>query len=210
MSLMKYFLFIALLMFHIGYAEARPVSYPSGWTAMFMNDKDTNSSHIHYSPTAKYSIGWRHDYMRDTSAHIDSIQLNNLLKRWNKPGEQANFYLKSGVGVAYDGDEVEPSAFTGIALDWETRRYFTSYENHLLHAGDIEKHIKHKARVGIAPYIGNYGDLHTWLMFQVDYDAGADDSFSPTPLVRFFKNSSLLEAGYNFDDGILFNFVQRF
>ncbi len=207
---MKYYLLILLILFPLNSIEARPVSYPGGWTAMFMNDKDSNSSHIHYSPSAKYSVGWRHDYLRDTKANIDSIQLNNLLKRWNKPQQQANFYLKSGLGVAYDDDDFEPSAFTGIALDWETRRYFTSYENHLLYAGDIEKHILHKARVGIAPYIGDYGDLHTWLMFQVDYDAGANDSFSPTPLVRLFKGSSLLEAGYNFDEGLLFNFVQRF
>lgn len=191
-------------------AQARPVSYPGGWTAMFMNDKESNSSHIHYSPTAKYSIGWKHDYMRDNGANMDFIQLNNLLKRWNLPSEQANFYLKSGVGFAYDDGEFEPAAFTGIALDWETRRYFASYENHLLYAGDIDKHIKHKARVGIAPYVGDFGDLHTWLMFQVDYDAGAKDSFSPTPLVRFFKGSTMVEAGYNFDNGILFNFVQRF
>jgi hypothetical protein len=207
---MKYLLTITILMISISSAQARPVSYPGGWTAMLMNDKDTNSSHLHYSPTAKYSIGWRHDYLRENGANIDSIQLNNLLKRWNKPKEQANFYLKSGVGVAYNDGKVEPTAFTGIALDWETRKYFTSYENRLLYAGDIKKHIKHKARIGIAPYVGNYGDLHTWLLFQVDYDAGAEDSFSATPLVRFFKGATMVEAGYNFDDGILFNLIQRF
>jgi hypothetical protein len=207
---MKHLLLITLLFTPFATAQARPVSYPGGWTVMLTNDKETNSSHIHYSPSAKYSVGWKHDYIRETGANIDSIQLNNLLKRWNKLSEQANFYLKSGVGIAYDGGEVEPSAFTGIALDWETRRYFTSYENHLLYAGDIEKHIKHKARIGITPYVGDYGDLHTWLMLQVDYDAGAQDSFSPTPLVRFFKDSTMVEAGYNFDDGLLFNFIQRF
>jgi hypothetical protein len=207
---MKYVLLILLLLSSATATEARPVSYPGGWTMMLMNDKDTNSSHIHYSPSAKYSVGWKHEYMRDSKANADYIQLNNLLKRWNKPYEQANFYLKSGAGFAYDDGEFEPAAFTGIALDWETRRYFTSYENHLLYAGDIEKHIKHKARVGIAPYIGDYGDLHTWLMLQTDYDAGAEDSFSVTPLVRFFKDTSLVEAGYNFDEGIMVNFIQRF
>lgn len=191
-------------------AEARPVSYPDGWTAMFMNDKRSNSSHIHYSPSPHYSVGWRHEYMRGVSAHVDAVQLNNLLKRWNKPGKQANLYLKSGIGVAYDDDQVEAAAFTGIATDWETRRYFISYENRFLHAGDIEKHVRHKVRVGIAPYVGAYGDLHTWLMLKADYNPGEEDDFSPTPLVRFFKNSTMVEAGYNFDDGLLFNFVQRF
>lgn len=177
---------------------------------MLMNDKDANSTHIHYSPTPTYSIGWRHEYMRDSGAHIDSLQLNNLLKRWNKPKEQANLYLKSGVGVARDDGDYSPAAFTGMAADWETRRLFTSYENRFFWTDESDKFIKHKARVGIAPYVGDYGDLHTWLMLQADYDAGEDDSFSITPLVRFFKGATLVEAGYNFDNGIEFNFVQRF
>lgn len=177
---------------------------------MTMNDKDSNSSHIHYSPSAKYSVGWRHDYMRGSKANIDTLQLNNLLKRWNKPNEQANLYLKSGVGVAYDDGTTDPAVFTGIAADWETRRLFTSYENRFLWADDTESFAKHKARIGVAPYIGDYGDLHTWLMLQVDYDAGQKDSFSATPLVRFFKGSTMVEAGYNLDKGIQFNFIQRF
>jgi len=118
--------------------------------------------------------------------------------------------LKSGIGVARDDGEYGAAAFTGIAADWETRRYFTSYENHLLWTDNTEKHIQHKARIGVAPYIGDYGDLHTWLMLQADYDVGADDNFSITPLVRFFKGNTMAEAGYNFDNGVQLNFVQRF
>ena len=177
---------------------------------MTMNDVDSNSTHIHYSPTAKYSIGWRHEYLRGPDAHLDAAQLNYLVKRWNAPASQANLYLKSGVGVAYDGDNTEAAAFTGLATDWEDRRYFISYENRFFYADNIDQYVSHKARVGIAPYIGDYGDLHTWLMIQTDYDAGKKDEFSVTPLVRFFKGPALLEAGYNLDGGALFNFVYRF
>lgn len=177
---------------------------------MTMNDTDSNAIHMHYSPTAKYSVGWRHEYLRGSKANVDAVQLNYLLKRWNNPGSQANFYLKSGAGVAYDDSDYAPAAFGGMATDWETRRYFVSYENRFFWGDDIEKFAKHKARVGVAPYIGDYGDIHTWLMLQTDYDAGAQDSFSVTPLVRFFKGPALLEAGYNLDGGALFNFVYRF
>ena len=206
---MKFIALIVLLLLP-SLAQARPVSYPEGWTVMVMNDKDANASHIHYSPTAKYSVGWRHEYLRDESAHVDTAQLNNLLKRWNKKGEQANIYLKSGAGVARESGEYSPAVFTGLATDWETRRYFTAYENRFFWADDADKFITHKARIGIAPYIGDYGDLHTWLMVQADYDAGAGDSFSVTPLVRFFKGGTLVEAGYNFDKAIQFNVIQRF
>lgn len=207
---MRYLLLLLPFLFVAGYSHARPISYPEGWTVMVMNDKDSNSSHIHYSPTAKYSVGWRHEYLRGSETNIDAFQLNNLLKRWNKKNEQANIYLKSGIGVAYDSDKVDPAAFSGLAVDWETRRYFTSYENRFLWADESDKFIKHSARIGIAPYVGDFGDLHTWLMLQTDYDAGETDNFSVTPLVRFFKGSTLVEAGYNLDKGIQFNFIQRF
>ena len=177
---------------------------------MTMNDVDKNSVHIHYTPTPDYSVGWRHEYLRGPEANADYVQMNNLLKRWNKKGSQANLYLKSGVGVAYDSDDVEPSAFTGIATDWENRRYFISYENRFFYAGDIDKFAKHTGRVGIAPYIGDYGDLHTWLMLEGEYTPGRDDDFSLTPMVRFFKGADMLEAGYNLDGGLLLNYVHRF
>ncbi len=192
-------------------AHARPVSYPEGWTVMLMNDGDSNSSHIHYSPTAKYSIGWRHEYFRDPSIHSDTAQLNYLVKRWNKPSEQANLYFKSGVGFAYNSDAFEPAVFAGLAADWETRRLFTSYENRFYYADDLQSFAKHEARVGIAPYIGDYGDLHTWLMLQAEYEATSENKFTTTPLVRLFKGSTMVEGGYNIqNETLLFNFVQRF
>lgn len=178
---------------------------------MTMNDGDNNSTHIHYSPTAKYSIGWRHEYFRGSKANADSAQLNYLIKRWNTPTSQANLYIKSGVGVIYDDGETDAAVFTGLAADWETRRWFTSYENRAFKGGNINSFVNHKARVGVAPYLGDTGDIHTWLMLQADYDAGEDDSFSITPLVRFFKGPAMLEAGYNFDqETALFNFVYRY
>ncbi len=205
----QFFLALALCLLSIP-AFARPVSYPGGWTLMIKNDVDANSIHMHYSPTADYSVGVRHEYLRGPKANADTLAVNNLLKRWNMPAAQANLYLKSGVGMAYDDGTYEPAAYTGLATDWENRRFFTSYENRFFWADDIDKFAKHKARIGVAPYEGDYGDVHTWLMLQADYDAGQDDDFSLTPLVRFFKGPALLEAGYNLDDGALFNFVYRF
>lgn len=204
------FLFIVLGLWGFEPAKARPVSYPGGWTVMIMNDKDANSAHIHYTLDPKNSIGWRHEYRRDGSAHVDSIQHNHLLKRWNAPASQANAYIKSGVGIAYDDGQAEPAAFTGLAIDWEDRRYFTSLESRFFYAGEIDKFAHHEARIGIAPYIGGFGDLHTWLMIEAEYHPGDEDDFALTPLVRFFKAADLLEAGYNLDNGIVLNYVHRF
>jgi len=193
---------------------ARPVSYPTGWTAMLMNDSEKNSAHIHYSPTAKFSVGYRYEHLRNKDTDLHAIQLNNLLKRWNKQESQANFYLKTGLGFSRSDaqgveDKTALAGFMGIATDWEDRRYFVSYENRYTAAGNIDNFFQQSARVGWAPYEGGYGDLHTWLMLQVEHTPKAKDNFTVTPLVRFFKDVHLLEAGVNDRGDVLFNYIFR-
>lgn len=196
-------------------AQARPVSYPGGFTVMTMNDADRHSAHLHYSPTAKYSIGYRAEYWRDSDMQLHALQMNNLLKRWNGPASQANLYLKSGIGLAQSDkgnfdNKIEAAAFTGIATDWETRRYFISYENRYTEAGDIDDFYMQSARVGIAPYVGDYGDLHTWLMLETQHSPENKDPWTVTPLVRLFKGVNLMEAGISNKGDILFNWVIRY
>ena len=66
------------------------------------------------------------------------------------------------------------------------------------------------ARVGWAPYEGDYGDLHTWLMLEVSHLPENKDNFEITPMVRLFKDVHLLEAGMNTKGEILFNYVIRY
>jgi len=190
---------------------ARPVSYPDGWTLMQMNDAENNSLHVHYSPTRHYSIGYKAEYHRDADWQFHGGQLNYLVQRWNAPSEQANLYFKSGAGLAIDhtGDG-SAAAFAGIAADWETRRYFTSYENRYTYAEAIEKHFSQKARIGIAPYIGDYGDYHTWLMLQLDHHPTHHHEITLTPLVRLFKGDIMAEAGMSNRGTLLLNSIVRF
>ncbi len=195
--------------------HARPVSYPDGWTLMVMNDGNKNAVHLHYSPTAYTSLGYRLEYGRDKEFTLHAIQMNNLLKRWNSKESQANLYLKSGAGIVYgdnhaDGSKVGAAGFTGIAADWENRRFFTSYENRYLQAGNIDDFYVQSARVGIAPYIGNYGDLHTWLMLQIEHQPESARNITVTPLVRLFKGVHLVEAGMSHHGEVLFNYVLRY
>lgn len=206
---MRFLMFCAVFLLPLT-AHARPVSWPGGWMVMLMNDTASNSAQINYTVTPKYALGVQHEYFREEKFNMDAATFDVLLKRWNNADSQANLYFKSGAGVAYGSDDTDPAAFAGLEIDWEDRRFFTLYENRFLYAGDQDKFIKHKARLGVAPYEGDYGDLHTWIMLQADYDAGADDTFSLTPLVRLFKGTTLVEAGYNLDGGILFNLTKQF
>lgn len=196
-------------------AEARPVSYPGAWTLMQMNDNERNSLHIHYSPTANYSIGYKGSYWRLRNYQTHSFQLNNLLKRYNGEDSQANLYLKNAVGVAYDtsGDRMnrtEPHFRSGIAMDWENRRYFVGYENEYHYSGQFSREYMQTFKTGFAPYLGEYGDLHTWLMLKVEHEPESDDPITVTPFIRFFKDVYLIEIGISEDKDIMANLIIRF
>lgn len=214
MKIMRFILFFIAIMVAVP-VQARPVSYPGGWTGMIMNDGDKNSAHIHYSPTVKMSLGYKGEYWREGEYTINALQMNNLLKRWNQKESQGNLYLKSGLGIASDmrgnfADDHEAAGFTGIAVDWENRRFFTSYENRYTEAGDIANGFRQSTRIGVAPYIGNYGDLHTWMMLQVDHNPEGKEKVTVTPLLRFFKGVNLMEAGISNQGDVLFNWVIRY
>ncbi len=196
-------------------SSARPVSYPGGWTVMQKNHDQEHSLHVHYSPTKDYSIGYMGEYWDDEDVQLHSAKVNYLLNRWNGKASQGNIYLTAGAGIAitnengYDSN-TEELAYTGLMADWENRRYFVSYENELIHAGDSISEFRQNGRVGIAPYIGDYGDLHTWLMLQVDHKPEDKDNFTFTPLVRFFYDVSMVEIGLNEDGDGMLHFIHRF
>ena len=95
--------------------------------------------------------------------------------------------------------------------DWETRSLFVGYRNRYLDAGHHASQFMQAFRAGFAPYEGDTGDLHTWLMLEIDHRPSDPDSITATPLVRFFKGPLLVEAGYNLTaNQPLFNFTYRF
>jgi hypothetical protein len=183
---------------------------------MQKNDAEKNSVHLHYSPTFWYSVGYKSEVWRDDNFRFDGAQVNFLLKRWNQKYSQANAYLKLGAGraEAFDGPsdgKVNAAGFAHFSADWETQRYFTQYSARYTEVGDIDDFFAQSARLGIAPYIGDYGDLHTWTMVQFDHRPEAsDDKFTVTPLLRFFKGVNMVEMGISSSGEGLFNWVIRF
>ena len=201
-------------------AFARPVSYPGGWTLMQFNSAPAYSVHAHYSPSARYSVGYRVHYNRhkDTSWSFSGLQVNYLPYRNNQPSAQTNLYLKTGIGSVGVGPRTlndwpaldAVAGFVGIAIDWETRRYFTSYENRLYHSRLLPTRFSHQARFGAAPYIGNTGDWHTWLILQILDDPNAEQRQTYSFIVRFFKGPFLGELGLDTGETARFNWIYRF
>ncbi len=177
---------------------------------MTMIDESSTEFEINHTLTPKYALGLMSEYTRDGNWWKQSVHQYNLLKRWNMPDSQGNLYLMSGAGVAYDRDHSTAAVEAGIQADWEDRRFYTSYSNRLMNAGGIDRGFEQKARVGIAPYIGEYGDLHTWLMLQVEHTPEESDEFTVTPLVRLFKGTNLAEVGVSDKGTVFFHFMIYF
>lgn len=179
---------------------------------MMIMDDQRYSIHMHYSPTAWTSVGYRLERWRAFDTNLHSAQINHLVKRWNKFDSQANFYVKGGLGISDGphGANAELGGFFGLATDWEDRRYFVSYNNRYTQLNDDIGFFQQSARVGWAPYEGDFGDLHTWLMLQIDHMPENEDQIVATPLVRFFKGVFMTEFGVSSKGDLLFNYIYRF
>lgn len=183
--------------------SARPVSYPGGWTFIWNTNGVGDSLLLHYSPTARYSLGALVARNRDQSTVFYDGQYTRLLERWNTRESQANLYFTSGLGAAFDAgtDDFTPNGparlagFVQASADWETRRLFTSYSIRGSISDRLPDLFEQTARLGVAPYIADYGKLHTWLMVEIAHRPQNEDEFSITPLVRFFKSTVMFEAG---------------
>lgn len=202
---------LALAAFTVS-ANARPVGYADSWMAMTENNGNTDNLQLMYSPSATYAVGYAAELWREADFQAHSVLFNYLINRWNMPKSQGNLYLKSNLGIALEngGNQSEPYAAAGIEADWEDRRFYTLYENRYVYAGDIDKFFMQKARVGIAPYEGDYGDVHTWLMVEVEHSPSARDEVTITPLVRMFYGNYLGEIGISDSGKALFNFTIQF
>ena len=210
-------LFKIFLIFYslVSFLAARPVSYVGGWTLMSFNDHTRNSMLVHYTPSFKYSLGYNVEYWNDKEYWINNFNLNYLFKRVNTKKSQANFYLKSGLGLLYsdfdeNNAEKEYVAFTNFSADWETRRQFFSYETEYIRSESIADTFIQKGRIGFAPYLAGYGKLHTWLMYELNHMPENDDTLTSSAVLRFFKSTHLLEVGVDEKRNISMNYIKRF
>ncbi|MEO0974886.1 MAG: hypothetical protein AAFX85_17495 [Pseudomonadota bacterium] len=196
-------------------AAARPVSYVGGWTVVQAHDRQATSALSHYTLDRSTSLGWRSEWDRQGEFALHGPQATRLLHRWYGNEYQANFYAYVAAGLAHGVDSNPAAArfgaLTGVIADWETRRWFASYRSRLVEAGDVGGNFGHAVRTGFAPYLGDTGALHTWLMVEVDHRPENGEPVGVTPLLRLFKGEALLEMGWNLTQSQpMVNFTYRF
>ena len=161
--------------------EARPISYSGGSTLMIKSDNLSNSTYFHYSPSFKYSIGIENTNDKIFKDNKNYIRFTYLLNRKNALSSQRNLYFQSGVDVANKNNH-----FYGAHGDWETRRWFAGFGYKNVQ-GKIKNNYENKyLQFGVAPYIGDYGDFHTWLMVKTKKSSLTKNT-STYPVLKFFS-----------------------
>ena len=183
--------------------EARPISYSGGSTLMMFSDNMKDSIYYHFSPTYKYSIGI--ESVKDNYLNNDYslLRATYLINRKNTQYSQRNLYINAGLGINDTSNN-----FYGIHGDWETRRWFVGFGFKKLNNKIIDYDQKH-LQLGVAPYLGEYGDLHTWLMIKTKKNSLNDDWYT-YPVLKFFKGNVLVEFGYNDETEWDAHFMYRF
>jgi hypothetical protein len=194
------FCFLAILSISV---DSRPVSYPGGYTLMAKSDSLQNSVYMHYSPTYKYAIGVEIKKDKRINDHYTLLRFTYLVNRKNTDNSQRNLYFQSGYSL--DSNE---NSFFGIHGDWETRRYFIGFDYKKVESIN-QDYSEQKYQIGFAPYLGEYGDLHTWIMLKTAKNSITDIT-STYPYLKFFKGDNLLEVGYNGKTNWDFHFMHRF
>jgi len=171
---------------------ANPVIFQDGKMIETIVDSKMTELEMFYSVTSQTAVGYRYYKAENQSDPVHFAQVNQLLKRWNEPDSQANIYLLGGLG----SQNSSLVGYFGLETDWETRQYYLSAWADQLSGKSASTTLGFRA--GFAPYVGEYDDLHTWLMLQVTHETSSmDTSTTVIPLVRVFKDNMLTELGSN-------------
>lgn len=203
-----------LLLFSPSIASAHPVSFRNSVGIMGQHSPSLTHNQINYSVRHWYAIGVHHFNRNQESqpAHATLISNNFLLKRWNSDRFQANIYSLLGFGQSELNFEPEIVGMAGLQFDIEDRRYYFLTKYMELSNGADPELREFKVRSGIAPYIGNYSDMHTWLILEFKHKEFRHRLFEDelTPFLRVFYKNILFEIGQSFKGQTMFNYIAHF
>ena len=188
MGIYKIIILVFLMVFN---ADARPISYSGGTTIMYKSDTFNDSIYLHYSPTYKYSIGLERAKNKFYKSTENYFRFTYLVNRKNTDISQRNLYFQSGVLV----DDTD-GFFYGMHGDWETRRWFSGFGYKDTKNTFGQDYTDQYIQLGVAPYVGDYGDLHTWIMIKTKKNS-LTNTQSTYPELKFFKGSTLVKFGYS-------------
>jgi hypothetical protein len=203
----RLFLAVGLALMAPGMALAHPVAYQGsvgimGYHSPGMSDMELNYSIRHWIAPSVQTMRFT-----EGTSRPDFVlgKINLLAYRKNGADYQGNVYLHAGGGHSllsrrgvYHG---------GITADIEDRRlYFLTQWDVTRSSAGTEAWFW-KVRGGFAPYIGQFEDLHSWLILEANRKNLGDKRIELVPTLRFFYQNVLWEVGASLKGEIHFNYI---
>lgn len=181
---------------------AHPVTFKGGYALTTELTEKRQAVELGYTFTQKDSLALS---LIGLDARVDGEdetlrfilpRFNTRLYRKNSLESQTNLYLSLGLGAVEQENRFDLATVLSAQADYETRRVYTLLSGETLQSEGNRDFYKARYRFGVAPYVANYEQVHTWLIGQVEYSTAEDkERWSVTPLVRLFYKTYLLEFG---------------
>ncbi len=204
--------FLGVLFAAVG-AYGHPVSYEGGTALMVHLLPAHNKLSLIYSPKWWLGTGVVVEKLDGDRAY-ESLHVGWLIKRWNLSVAQGNIYVYGGPG-RYKVDSTNESASfirLGFQMDYETRKFYIAakyieYRTLKSSLGILDKALGFG--IGFAPYVANFKDLNSWVIFRVNV---SDDlkEYAYVPTLRFFYKNFLWEVGQSLKGQSSLNFMVRY
>lgn len=195
-------------LFSSQFALAGPMGFKD--SCMVMGDFNNNwrELFVNYATTPRDAFGVSATYMRSDDKTkirtLEEITYTRLLKRWNMPHAQANFWLMGGIGALQAEDVQVGSArdfnkimiTPGVQLDYETTRIYLAATHRLYRASGVN-HDYSSVRAGFSFYETDYDQTQPWLILEARYMNGLSEKTEITPMLRLINKNFFVEAGVN-------------
>lgn len=194
-------------------AHGHPVSFEGAWSIMTANKGAMHDIDVFHSFTPRFAAGG--SYLKSGDDSFSVVRANLLLRRWNREDSQGNLYLSVGAGGETSPSTTGPDRHGEVGVgevmaDWEDRRLYVLAKHRVLvresradwARGNVEMS---QLRAGFAPYLGEYNQLNTWVIGQLDQGPTSPRDF--TLLLRFYYNNVLWEIGSSLNHQTVFNFM---
>ena len=174
--------------------NARPISYPDSWTLMQQYNWERLNIHYHYTPNINNSVGFVFSDYEEVSQKLYAAQWNHLIYRENKKKSQANLYSKLQLGTLRVDDKDEDFYHFDLHLSYAGKpKHFCALSIGTTYDGPEESFSAPIGTYRNRSYLAGYGQLHTWLMLQVEHhrdETLSDNRLLWTPMLRLFKATS--------------------
>ena len=124
---------------------------------------------------------------------MTGLNYTGLLKRWNLPHAQANFWFTTSIGEAngeHDGFSYSP----GIQLDYETTRVYFLAKARLLRAPGMNNDTA-AIQGGFAFYEAGFDETQPWFVIEAKTTRNFNPSMQVTPALRLINKNFFLELG---------------